>query len=173
FVRWNGAAADWLDGRLGPAEHGLAEVLAERRAAGEAVRRAGGEPTEVLHAVEGGGEFFAGFLAMRVCYDLGEVQRARGNLDAALATYRQALEVAGEAAHTGLAHVGLAQVLYERNDLTAALDHATRGATLCRQLAFTPPLATALAVIARIRHAHGDAAGALEAMGEEIGRAHV
>ena len=42
------------------------------------------------------GEFFAGFLAMRVCYDLGEVQRAQGNLDAALATYRQALEAAGE-----------------------------------------------------------------------------
>jgi LuxR family maltose regulon positive regulatory protein len=166
FVRWNQAVADWLGGRLGSAERGLAGVLAERRSAGEAVRRVGGEPAEVLHAVAGGAEFFAGFLAMRVCYDLGEVQRAQGNLDAALATYRQALEVAGEAAHTGLAHVGLAQVLYERNDLAAALDHATRGATLCRQLAFTPPLATALAVIARIRHAHGDAAGALEAMGE-------
>ena len=169
FVRWNRAVADWLGGRLGPAERGLAEVLAERRAADEAVRRVGGEPTEVLRAVEGGAEFFAGFLAMRVCYDLGEVQRAQGNLDAALATYRQALEEAGESsqtAHTGLAHVGLAQVLYERNELTAALDHATQGVTLCRQLAFTPPLATGLAVVARIRHAHGDAAGALEAMGE-------
>ncbi len=169
FVRWNRAVADWLGGRLGPAERGLAEVLAERRAADEAVRRVGGEPTEVLRAVEGGAEFFAGFLAMRVCYDLGEVQHAQGNLDAALATYRQALDTAGESsqpAHTGLAHVGLAQVLYERNELTAALDHATRGVTLCRQLAFTPPLATGLAVVARIRHAHGDAAGALEAIGE-------
>ena len=106
---------------------------------------------------------------MRVCYDLGEVQRARGNLDAALATYRQALDAAGErgqTAHAGLAHVGLAQVLYEQNELTAALDHATRGVTLCRQLAFTPPLATGLAVVARIRHAQGDAAGALEAVRE-------
>jgi len=146
FVRWNLAVADWLGGRLGQAVRGLAEVLAERRAAGEAVRRAGGEPTEVLHDVAGGAEFFAGFLAMRVCYDLGEVRRAQGNLDAALATYRQALESAGEdssqIAHTGLAHVGLAQVLYERNELGAALDHATQGVTLCRQLAFTPPLAT-------------------------------
>jgi hypothetical protein len=32
FVRWN-QAADWLAGRLGPAERGLAEVLAERRPA--------------------------------------------------------------------------------------------------------------------------------------------
>ena len=71
-----------------------------------------------------------------------------------------------QTALTGLAHVGLAQVLYERNELTAALDHATRGVTLCRQLAFTPPLATGLAVVARIRQAQGDAAGALEAMGE-------
>jgi LuxR family transcriptional regulator, maltose regulon positive regulatory protein len=169
MVRWNLAVTDWLRGRLGPAERGLAEVLAERRAAGEAVRSAGGEPAEVLHAVPGGAEFFAGFFAMRVCYDLGEVQRAAGNLDAALVTCRQALEAAGDssqAAHTGLAHVGLAQVLYERNELTAALDHATRGVTLCRRLGYTPPVAVGLAVVARIRHARGDAAGAMEAMAE-------
>jgi LuxR family maltose regulon positive regulatory protein len=148
FVRWNRAATDWLGGRLGPAERGLAEALAERRAALE---------------------FFAGFLPMRVCYDLGEVQRARGNLDGALATYRQALDEAVESsqvAFTGLAHVGLAQVLYEQNELTAALDHATRGVTLCRQLAVTWPLAIGLATLARIRQAQGDAAAALEVMGE-------
>jgi LuxR family transcriptional regulator, maltose regulon positive regulatory protein len=148
FVRWNQAVADWLDGRLGPAERGLAEVLAERRAAGE---------------------FFGDFLVMRVCYDLGEVQRAQGNLDAALATCRPALEQAGESSQpaiTGPAHVGLAQVLYERDELTAALDHATRGVTLCRQLTFTQSLATGLAAVARIRHALGDAAGAVEAMSE-------
>jgi LuxR family transcriptional regulator, maltose regulon positive regulatory protein len=148
FVRWNLAVVDWLHGRLGPAERGLAEVLAERRAAGEA---------------------FGGFLPMRARHDLGEVQRAQGNLDAAAATYRQALDTAGEssqAALMGPAHVGLAQVLYERNELTAALDHATRGVRLCQQLAFTAALATGLAVVARIRHAHGDAAGAREAMGE-------
>ncbi len=169
FVRWNRAVTDWLGGRLEPAERGLAEVLAERRAAGDAVRHVGGEPAEAFRAVAGGAEFFAGFLAMRVCYDLGEVQRARGNLDAARATYRRALAEAGEnsrSAHTGLAHAGLAQVLYDRNELDAALDHATRGVTLCRQLAFTPPLATGLAVVARIRHAYGDAAGAREAMAE-------
>jgi LuxR family transcriptional regulator, maltose regulon positive regulatory protein len=169
FVRWNGAAVDWLGGRLGPAERGLTEVLAERRAAGEAVRRVGGEPAEVFRAVAGGAGFFAGFLAMRVCYDLGAVQRAQGNLDAALATYRHALDtavVSSQTAHTGLAHVGLAQVLYERDELDAALDHANRGVTLCRWLGYTPPLAIGLAVVAWIRHAHGDAAGALEAMGE-------
>src|SRR5581483_11982938 len=79
------------------------------------------------------------------------------------------LRAAGESsqtAHTGLAHVGLAQVLYERNELDAALDHATEGVALCRQLASTPPLAAGLAVLARIRQVTGDAAGALESMGE-------
>ena len=146
LVRANLAVADWLRGQLGQAERSLAEALAERRAAGE------------------------GYLATRVCHDLGQVQRAQGNLDAALATYRQALDIAGEVSsqppHLGMAHVGLAEVLYERDELAAALDHATRGVTLCRQLAFTPPLAAGLAILARIRQAQGDAAAALEAMGE-------
>jgi len=149
MVRWNLAVADWLGGRLGPAEYGLAEVVAERRAAGE------------------------GYLAMEVCYDLGQVQRARGDLDAALATYRQALETAGadrgQPPYMGMAHVGLAEVLYERDELAAALDHATQGVTLCRQLALTQPLATGLAVVARIRQANGDAAAAGEAM-DQAGR---
>jgi len=148
FVRWNQAATDWLAGRLGPAERGLAEVLAERRAVGE---------------------FFAGFLPMRVGYDLGEVQRAQGRLDAAAATCRRALHTSGPAAGAGLtgpAHVGLAQVLYERDELAAALDHATSGVALCRQLTFTASLAAGLAVLARIRHALGDSAGAAAALAE-------
>src|SRR6202042_2914464 len=146
LVRASLAAADWLRGQLGQAERSLAEVLAERRTAGE------------------------GYLATRVCHDLGQVQRAQGNLDAALAPYRQALNIAGEVSsqppHLGMAHVGRAEVLYERDELAAALDHATRGVTLCRQLAFTPPLAAGLAILARIRQAHGDTAAAVAAMGE-------
>jgi LuxR family transcriptional regulator, maltose regulon positive regulatory protein len=168
-VRWNQAVGDWLGGRLGSAERSLTEVLAELRAADDAVRRVGAEPTEVFRAVAGGAGFFTGFLAMRVCYDLGQVQRARGNLDAAAATYRQALGTADESSqppHMGMAHVGLAQVLYERNELAAALDYATRGVTLCRHLASTPALAAGLVAVARIRQAQGDAAGARAAMGE-------
>jgi len=146
LVRANLAVTDWLGGQLGRAERGLAETLAERRAAGE------------------------GYLATRVCHDLGQVQRAQGNLDAALATYREALDLAGEVSsqppHLGIAHVGLAEVLYERDELAAALDHATRGVTLSRQLAFTPPLAAGLVILARIRQAQGDAAAATAAMGE-------
>jgi LuxR family transcriptional regulator, maltose regulon positive regulatory protein len=141
------AATDWLCGQLEQAERGLAEVVAERWSAGE------------------------GFLAVRACYDLGLMQRARGRMDAALATYRRALETGvgvagGQQPYLGMAHVGLAGVLYERDELTAALHHATRGVRLCRQLAFTQPLATGLATLAQIRQAQGDAAAAAAAMDE-------
>jgi LuxR family maltose regulon positive regulatory protein len=155
LVRSCFVVADWLHGDLGQAEHGvleqaehgLADVIAERRLAGE------------------------GYLAMRAYYDLGRIQHARGRLDAAVATYRRALDTCGAAVgdqqpYLGMAHVGLAAVLYERDELAAALDHATGGVTLCRQLAFTQPLATGLATLARIRQAHGDAAAAAAAMDE-------
>jgi DNA-binding NarL/FixJ family response regulator len=66
------AAAEWLHGRLEEAERAFASILAEWRAAGE------------------------GFVAARVCHHLGQVQRARGRLDAALGSYRQALAAAGD-----------------------------------------------------------------------------
>src|SRR5262252_297531 len=151
LVAWNLAVADWQFGRLAQAERALAEVTAELRAARE------------------------GYLAMRVAYDLGQVQRAQGRLSAALGTYQRGLEDAGQAGpalpHVGMAHVGLAEVRYERDELAAALEHATQGVALCRHLADTLPLAIGLGMLARIRRAQGDAAGALEATGqaEQVG----
>src|SRR5262249_58713382 len=66
----------------------------------------------------------------------------------------------------GRAHGGVAEVLYERDELPAAHEHAAKGVTLCRQLAHTQPLATGLALLARIRWAQGDMAGAREAIGQ-------
>jgi LuxR family maltose regulon positive regulatory protein len=146
MVSWNLAEAHWLRGELGEAERALAEVVAERVAAGE------------------------GYLAMRVCYDRGEVQRAQGRLDEVQRTYQRGLEVASEFGQrpppAGMAYVGLAEVLYERNELAAAHEHASQGVALCRHLAFTQPLATGHAMLARIRWAQGDEAGALEAIGQ-------
>jgi LuxR family maltose regulon positive regulatory protein len=146
-IAWNLAVADWLSGRLAPAEDALAEVVSKRRAWGG-----------------------VGYLAMRAGYDLGQVQRAEGRLSAALATYRQGLETAGAVGrlppHLGMAHVGLAEALYERDELPAAHRHATQGVALSQQLAYTQPLATGLGMLARIRHAQGDPAGALEAIGQ-------
>jgi LuxR family transcriptional regulator, maltose regulon positive regulatory protein len=146
MVDWNLAETHWLRGELGEAERALADVVAERVAAGE------------------------GYLAMRVCYDRGEVQRAQGRLGEVLLTYQRGLEVASkfgpQPPPAGMAHVGLAEVLYERDELAAAHEHATQGVALCRHLAFIQPLATGYAMLARIRWAQGDEAGALEAIGQ-------
>jgi LuxR family transcriptional regulator, maltose regulon positive regulatory protein len=145
-VTWNLATVHWVRGELGEAERALANLVAERVAAGE------------------------GYLAMRVCYDHGEVQLAQGRLGAAQRTYQRGLEIASAAGQqpppAGMAHVGLAEVLYERNELAAAHEHAMQGIALCRQLAYTQPLARGLAMLARIQQAQGDTAGALEAIGQ-------
>ena len=60
----------------------------------------------------------------------------------------------------------MAAVLYERGALDSALECATDGIALCRQLAYTPPLATGLVTLAWIRQAQGDPSGALDAIGE-------
>jgi LuxR family transcriptional regulator, maltose regulon positive regulatory protein len=145
LVDWYLTVADWLRGRVVEAEQALAGLVAEQRAAGER------------------------YFALR-CYDLGRVQRARGCLGAALNTYRQALDGCSDAGRplppAGMAHVGMAWVLYERGELDSALDHATEGVALCRQLAYPVPLLAGLAILARIRQARGDAPGALESITE-------
>jgi len=63
----------------------------------------------------------------------------------------------------------MAEVFYERDDLSAAAQQATEGVALCRQLAYAQPLATGLAMLAQIRHAQGGQDGALQLI-EEAGR---
>jgi LuxR family maltose regulon positive regulatory protein len=66
----------------------------------------------------------------------------------------------------GIAYAGMAEVEYQRDELDAALRHVTEGITRLRPASYTAPLATGLARLSRIRQATGDAAGALEAIGE-------
>ena len=93
-------------------------------------------------------------------YQLGQIQRARGRLDAAALTCQQALQVAAGSGSTplqasGPVHVGLAEVAYQRNELDLALGHVTEGIALCRQFVYTPPLAAGLVTLAWIRQATG------------------
>jgi LuxR family transcriptional regulator, maltose regulon positive regulatory protein len=146
-ARWYLAVAEWLSGRPAAAERVFASGIARWRAAGEPSLAAWG------------------------LYYFGQVQRAQGHLGAALGTYKQALEMAGEPGGPTLlaaapAHAGLAEVAYQRDELEAALRHATEGIALYRQLGYGLPLVTALATLARIRQAQGDRAGALEAIRE-------
>src|SRR5215216_236956 len=148
FTSWNLAVVKQMQGRLGEAEDALAELAADPWASGR-------NP----------------YVAVRTYYALGQVQRARGRLSAALQTFRQGLELATEAGRlelpaAGVAHMGVAEVLYERNELDAALDQAMRGVELCRQIGYAQWLVTSLSTLACIRQARGDQAGALEAIGE-------
>jgi LuxR family transcriptional regulator, maltose regulon positive regulatory protein len=145
-IDWNLTQADLLGGRLEGVEPSLRRVMAAYRAAGVPLLAAG------------------------VCYDLAQVQHALGRLGAAITTCHQALELAGavdpELSPAAAAHARLAELLRERDELDAALDHATRGVALCRQHEFAWPLAVALPALAWIRQAQGDPDGAWAAMTE-------
>ena len=145
------AVAEWLSGRLAEAERGFVSSIAGWQAAGQ--------PTMIAWG----------------CHHLGQVQRAQGRLDAALDTCQQALEITAVPGRPALsaagpAHVGLAEVAYQRNEMDTALLHVIEGIALCRRFVYTTPLAIGLATLAWIRQATGDPAGALDAMGE-AGRA--
>jgi LuxR family maltose regulon positive regulatory protein len=143
------AVAGWLDGRLDEAEGAFADGIAGRQAVGL--------PTWAAWA----------------SYELGQVQYARGRLDAAVRTCEQALAAAARNGQpppptAGPAYVSLAELAYQRNELDSALDHAERGIALCRSFVYTMPLAAGLATLAWIRQARGDPAGALDAMDEAV-----
>jgi LuxR family transcriptional regulator, maltose regulon positive regulatory protein len=104
-------------------------------------------------------------------YQLGQVQRAQGRLDAAAETYQQILDAAAgsgapPAPPAGPAYVGLGEVAYQRNELDSALRQVTDGIELCRQFLYPAPLGNGLVALAWIRQAQGDPGGALEAMRE-------
>ncbi len=147
LIRGHLAIAEWLRGRLGPAERLLTGVIAQCRAAGEPSLAAWGS------------------------YLLGQVQQAQGRLDAALATYRQVLADTTAPGQpvlpaAGVGYVGMAEVAYQRGELDEALRLVTDGVTLSRRLAYMPPLAAGLATLAWVRLATGDAAGARDAIEE-------
>jgi LuxR family transcriptional regulator, maltose regulon positive regulatory protein len=145
------AMGDWLGGRLSDAERGFISSIDGWRTAGR--------PALALTAW---------------CHrELGQIQRAQGRLGAALQTYRRALAITASpgqpAAHTaGAGNIGFAEVAYQRGELDTALEHITEGVARCRELVYTPLLATGLACLAWIRQGQGDPAGAEDAMREAV-----
>jgi LuxR family maltose regulon positive regulatory protein len=147
LARFQLACADWMAGRLKRAEPALARLLAEGRAAPD--------PYPLVSS----------------CYALGQVQAGRGKLGAALRTNREGLRYATKGGrlspfHAGEAHIGIAQVLYQRDELEEALEHATRGIELCRHtVEFVLP-AVGLVALGWIRNAFGEPEAAREAIDE-------
>jgi LuxR family maltose regulon positive regulatory protein len=138
------AETDWQAGRLAAAERALAGILTRWS-----------ESQEWL-------------VLQRVGFDLGSVQLAQGRLGAALRTYRTlgARTDAAAPALAGMSHVGVAMVLYERDELAEAVAEAAAGVERCRRLAYAVPLLDGLVVLARVRLAQGDRAEAVAAIEE-------
>jgi LuxR family maltose regulon positive regulatory protein len=147
WAQWLGLLADWMSGRMEEAESGFARMLTEARATPE--------PHPLTTS----------------CHTLGWVQQARGELSAALRTYREGMNLATQGSrflpwHVGEAHLGMAQVSYARNELEEALNHATKAIELTRGVVEFRLPAFGLVTLSWSRQAMGDSDGALEAMDE-------
>jgi LuxR family maltose regulon positive regulatory protein len=92
---------------------------------------------------------------------IGLAQEAENLLHPAADTYRSMLRIVGDPSHMGnyTAHLGLARISYEWNDLDAALQHAQQAAGLVEQIECYSPAEPAV-LLARLKLARGDAAGA-------------
>jgi LuxR family maltose regulon positive regulatory protein len=99
---------------------------------------------------------------------LGDMQAAENRLRQAAQTYQHALQLAGERPlpYIGEAHLGLAQILYEWNDLDAAQRHGQQGVQLARQIEHTDKPIAGEVFLARLKLAQGDVIGAAAILDE-------
>ena len=102
---------------------------------------------------------------------LADIKIAQGRLREAMSTYAQGLERATEPTGPPLRgvadmHVGLSQILCERNELDAATQHLLTSRDLGEHLGLPKNRYRWRVVMARIRQAHGDLDGAIELLNE-------
>jgi LuxR family maltose regulon positive regulatory protein len=93
---------------------------------------------------------------------LGLIQESDNQLYAAAETYRRVLHLIGESPQPGTceAHLGLARICYEWNDLDEASQHAQQGIHLSRLIENTDRIVAGEVLLARLKLVRGDAAGA-------------
>ncbi len=102
---------------------------------------------------------------------LADIEAARGRLRAALRTYERGLDLGddpGAAPVRGVAdmHVGLGEVLLERNDVAGASQHLLRSGELGEQLGLPQNPYRWRVARARLRQAEGDLEGAVKLLDE-------
>lgn len=144
------ALAQWANGELDVAEQGYVEAMGYLEHAG----------------------YLADVVACSIT--LAEIRRTLGRLSEALTVYERGLRLATESGPTVLRgaadmHVGVADVLRERNDLGGAADHLARAAELGEENGLPQNPYRARLAAARLRQATGDLTGAIE-MAEEASR---
>jgi LuxR family maltose regulon positive regulatory protein len=99
---------------------------------------------------------------------LAGMQAGENRLRQAAQTYRRALQLAGEQPlpYIGDAHLGLARIFYEWNDLEAAERHGQQGVQLTRQIEHADKPIAGQILLARLKLARGDVAGAAAILDE-------
>ncbi len=116
--------------------------------------------TEAISLSQASGAIFTTILAT---IGLGNVQEAENQLHLAAQTYRRVLQLAGDQPLQIIyeAHLGLARILYEWNDLDAAEQHGRQSLHLARQYERVIDRFVVCEVfLARLKLARGDVAGA-------------
>jgi LuxR family maltose regulon positive regulatory protein len=109
-------------------------------------------------------------IALIALGNLARVQEIGGQLRQAAATCRRALRLGAEQGRmppaAGVAYVGLGRLLYEWDDLDAAMEHITKGIDMGRRAGIAELVAAGCAALARVHQAQGQQAAALGAIGE-------
>ncbi|WP_420644469.1 LuxR C-terminal-related transcriptional regulator [Candidatus Leptofilum sp.] len=129
--------------------------------------------TEAISISEQIGHFIIHIMAT---LGLAQVQQAENKLTLAGETFQRVLAIIGEAPFpiAGEAHLGLAQISYEQNDLAAAKTHINKAIPLARQIIGTDRYAVCQLMAARLKLAAGDVPGAEAALAaaEQFVQAH-
>jgi len=107
------------------------------------------------------------YLTLIATTTLGRVQERQGLLRQAMVTYQEAFELVSEsgsqpAPFAGMVHVGIAEVLFEWNDLDNAMRYAMDGIKLSGLGGFVLYLLAGHAVLARVHWARGEVDSASE-----------
>jgi LuxR family transcriptional regulator, maltose regulon positive regulatory protein len=111
------------------------------------------------------------YMALTALYALGRIRGIQGRLGEAERAHRRALDIAGgnngsTLPAAAMGHVGLGDVLRERNDFEEAERHLTKGIELGKRGGLAVLIPDGYVSLSLVKLAKGDAEGALEAMSE-------
>jgi LuxR family maltose regulon positive regulatory protein len=142
---WNLGVSSWMRGDLVAAEQAFGKLTTEERTTSNA------------------------YLRLLAGYGLGRLRVVQGRLLEAEEAYRWALrpEIGKDRPQLPVAswaYLGMGELLREWNDLDAATRYLMEGLELGKWVGAAGPVAITYTALARVKHAQGDASGALEAI---------
>lgn len=116
--------------------------------------------TEILSLGKASGD---SIYTIAATVSLGQIQETNNQLSLAMQTYQRALQLAGDPPLLIAceAHLGLARILYQRNDLQAAEQHAQQCVQLTQQIESIDTFISYAVFLARLKLARRDIPGAM------------